>query len=196
MYRKIFVLRGLISELLARYFAQFRVFGKVRVGLSVKIHKGALVYCDNQSEVIISDHVILHKNVKVIAQSGQRIYIGAKTTVQEFGHIEGNVRIGENCVIAPRVYISTTSHTFNIRRGMLIKDQDALKTPKMDKLIFIGSNCWIGIDSKILGNVTIGNDSVVGAGSLITNYKASDNSLIVQNNREIEENRILYKQNE
>jgi len=196
MNRKFFVLHSLIVDFLASNCSRYRVFGKVKVGLGVKIHRGAFVYCDDKSEVIIKDHVTLHKNVKVIAQSGQRIFIGTNTSVQEFGHIEGNVRIDDNCVIAPRVYISTTSHTFNVKKGMPIKDQDALILRKKNKEILIATNCWIGIDSKILGNVTIESDSVVGAGSTITSYKSSKNSLIIQNNREIEEIKIFYKDDE
>ena len=139
MNRKFFVLKSLIAEFLAKNCARFRVFGKVSVGLNVKIHNGAFIYCDDHSEVILSDHVTLYKNVKVIAQSGQKIYIGKNTTIQELGHIEGNISIGENCVIAPRVYISTTSHTFNVRKGMSIKEQDLLKTPNTKKVISI----WI-----------------------------------------------------
>jgi len=46
-------------------------------------------------------------------------------------------------------------------------------------LICIGS--WIGTKATILGNVTIGKDSVIGANSLLLNLHTSGRSIIAGN---------------
>lgn len=37
-----------------------------------------------------------------------------------------------------------------------------------DKTIYIGTNCWLGIGVTVLGHVSIGHGSIVGAGALVT----------------------------
>ena len=190
--RKLFVFRGILINIAARYLKWHRIFGNVAVGRGVKIHRGAFVYCDNKSEIILGDNVILYSNTKIIAQGGEKISIGRNTSIQEHSHLEGNIEIDANCVIASRVYISTTTHTFNIKEGMLIKDQDSIKIPSAKKII-IGSNCWLGISAIILGQVIVKKNSVLGSGTLLSNYEAVKDSAIVHNSREVIETEIIYK---
>jgi acetyltransferase-like isoleucine patch superfamily enzyme len=39
--------------------------------------------------------------------------------------------------------------------------------PQNDENVIIGKNCWIGLNSIILKGVNIGDNSVIGAGSLV-----------------------------
>ncbi len=86
------------------------------------------------------------------------------------------VIIGNNVLIASRVYISDHSHG-NI-------DADTLKiNPIERKLISKGSviiedNVWIGEGVCILPNVTIGANSIIGANAVVTK-SCSPNSVLV-----------------
>ncbi len=69
------------------------------------------------------------------------------------------IKIGNNCMIAPRVCIYTASHPV-----------DAVK--RISGLEFampveIGDNVWIGGNSVINPGVTIGNNVVIAAGSVV-----------------------------
>lgn len=72
----------------------------------------------------------------------------------------GKVTIGDNVFIAPNCCITTAGH--------------ALDTEKRNKglevglPITIGDNVWIGANVCILPGVTIGSDTVIGAGSVVT----------------------------
>ncbi|WP_394263436.1 sugar O-acetyltransferase [Trueperella sp.] len=71
-----------------------------------------------------------------------------------------DIRIGKNCQIAPRVQLLTAEHPLE-------------PTPRKDgwesgRPIEIGDNVWLGAGVIVLPGVTIGENSVVGAGSVVT----------------------------
>lgn len=72
----------------------------------------------------------------------------------------GMVRIGSNVLIGPNVLISTAGHPVHheLRNTGLEYGQP----------ITIGDNVWIGGNVTILPGVTIGEDCVIGAGSVVT----------------------------
>lgn len=76
--------------------------------------------------------------------------------------IGGQIVIGENCLIGPKVVMRTASHRFekkevNIRgQGHQIAD------------ILIEDDCWIGANAIILGGVHIGKGAIIGAGAVVT----------------------------
>jgi len=69
------------------------------------------------------------------------------------------VRIGNYVFIAPGVHIYTATHPLeaNLRR-----------TQEFGKPVTIGSDVWIGGKAIICPGVTIGDRSVIGAGSVVT----------------------------
>ncbi len=68
----------------------------------------------------------------------------------------GRIRIGKGTWIAPNVGIITTNHDL----------QDPAKhLPPRD--VSIGRDCWIGMNSVILPGVTLGDHTVVAAGSVV-----------------------------
>ena len=68
-----------------------------------------------------------------------------------------NITIGKNVWIAQNVGIITANHD--------LKNPD-LHTP--GKPIVIGDKCWIGMNSVILPGVVLGENTIVGAGSVVT----------------------------
>lgn len=70
------------------------------------------------------------------------------------------VTIGENAFIGPNTVISCASHPIQAsERNLGIT---------LSKPISLGDNVWIGANCTILGGVTIGNNSIIGAGSVVT----------------------------
>lgn len=69
----------------------------------------------------------------------------------------GKIAIGRGTYIAPNVGIITANHS--------IGDLDEHEEPKP---VTIGARCWIGMNSMILPGVTLGDHTVVGAGSVVT----------------------------
>ena len=87
--------------------------------------------------------------------------IGYEVTIS----VADRVEIGDNCLIADRVFIADNSgHPINPESR-----QQRQKVPLHEiKPVKIGNNVWIGYQSVVLKGVTIGDNSIVGANSVVT----------------------------
>lgn len=76
-------------------------------------------------------------------------------------HVLGNITIGRDVMIGPKVIIWGRDHGMEI--GLPMRCQPHLKDD-----IVIGNDVWIGAAAIILKGVKIGNSAVIGAGSVVT----------------------------
>ena len=74
------------------------------------------------------------------------------------------VVIGNNCMIAPNVIIVDTDFHLHWPPEKRFEQVPA----KYDQEVNIKSNVWIGMNSIVLKGVTIGANSIIGAGSVVT----------------------------
>ncbi|SFC85202.1 sugar O-acetyltransferase [Pseudoalteromonas denitrificans] len=87
---------------------------------------------------------------------GDRVYININCTILD----GGEVRIGEDSLIGPNVQILTVTHDIN--------PTERLKKNNYAQEVTIGKNVWIAAGVIILPGVKIGDNSVIGAGSLVS----------------------------
>lgn len=79
---------------------------------------------------------------------------------------EAKVSIGDNVFIGPNVNIYTACHPIEAEpRNTRVQWAEA---------VTIGNNVWIGGNATILPGVTIGDNAVVGAGSVVTKNVEAD----------------------
>lgn len=86
------------------------------------------------------------------------VYIGPRCIFD----LTETISIGSRTVISPNCLFLTHADPGSKWNNIL-----AINYPRKVKKILIGSDCWIGAGTTILCGVSIGNGSVVGAGSLI-----------------------------
>jgi maltose O-acetyltransferase len=93
---------------------------------------------------------------------GYRIRVGARTFVN-YGLVAldvASIAIGDDVQIGPNVQLLTPTHPI---------DPDARRAKwEAAEPIAIGSNVWLGGGVIVLPGVTIGENTVVGAGSIVT----------------------------
>lgn len=100
-----------------------------------------------------------------------KLKIGSNCIIGDYAHIVANssVEIGDNVLLASRVFISDTSHGSYKGDEM---DSPPSISPNERQLSYasvnIGNNVWIGENVCILPGVHIGNGCVVGSNSVVT----------------------------
>ena len=113
--------------------------------------------------ITIHDNVMIKEGVRMCAcNENAKIQIGKNTTVgyHTFIFASSQIKIGDNCLIAPFVYIVDSNHL--IKRDQLINQQANVSDP-----IDIGSDVWIASNVTILKGVTIGDGAVIAANSVV-----------------------------
>lgn len=84
----------------------------------------------------------------------KNVFINAGCKFQD----QGGIYIGENCLIGHNVVIATLNH------GIQPADRATLYPQK----VVIENNVWIGANATILPGVTIGQNAIVAAGSVVS----------------------------
>ena len=87
---------------------------------------------------------------------GKNVYANFNLTCIDDTHIY----VGDYTMIAPNVVLATAAHPIlpNLRE----------QAYQYNMPIHIGKNCWLGAGVIVLPGVTIGDNTVVGAGSVVT----------------------------
>lgn len=143
------------------YYLGFLVLGvnrfanKCMNAYYVKDVKKKMFFCDKSvrfSRRVIFEHcenISIEKNTYI---NGGMIFAGRNS----------RIIIGHDCLISYNVHIRTTSHAYS-NSNILIREQGGT-----EKDIRIGNNVWIGYGVQIMAGVTIGDNSIIGAGSVVT----------------------------
>jgi acetyltransferase-like isoleucine patch superfamily enzyme len=95
----------------------------------------------------------------------EQVSLGSNVFIGRNFHISARqLTIGNNVMIGPNVIIESDNHSFQ-KVGALMFD---MKDERILGSIKIENDVWIGAAAIILKGVTIGEGSVVGAGSIVT----------------------------
>lgn len=97
---------------------------------------------------VYSEHGL---NIRV----GRNVFINQGCTLNDIGGIE----IGDDVMVGPRVSLITSGHPLDPTQ----RRKQIVAAP-----IIIERNVWLGAGATVLQGVRIGEDSVVGAGAVVT----------------------------
>lgn len=87
---------------------------------------------------------------------GNGVYANFNLTIVD----DGPVVIGDNVMFGPNVVITSAGHP--------VLPELRIRAAQYNLPVTIGNNVWIGSGVQIMPGVTIGDDTVVGAGSVVT----------------------------
>lgn len=101
----------------------------------------------------------------------ENLSIGDGTSIPKgstFYCTKAPLTIGKKVIFGPKPTIITGDHRIDIKDKYIIDITDEEKLPENDLPVTIEDGCWIGANVTILKGTTIGHDSVVAAGSVVT----------------------------
>lgn len=129
----------------------------IRIGSNCNINGLNILMQGDNNEIIIGNKVFIN---------------GSKYQPVIINACEGkSIQIGNDCIFSNNIEIHTTDyHTicdYNMNRINLARD------------IVIGNHCWIGLQTTILKGSVLPDNTIVGAGSILTGTYSETNTIIV-----------------
>jgi UDP-3-O-[3-hydroxymyristoyl] glucosamine N-acyltransferase len=148
------------------YLKLINLFQRFR---GVKIKKSSIVFPKVRllrypKNIFLEEGVIIKSYAQICpCNKTSKISIGKNTTIGNYTFIYASekITIGDNCMIAPFVYIVDSQHGMD--REFNMNSQSNTTKP-----IKIGMDVWIGANSVILSGVQIGDGAVIASGSIVT----------------------------
>lgn len=118
---------------------------------------------DSEIDESVTVFTPLHINYGKHTKIGKNVFINFDCVFLDLG----GITIEDNVLIAPKVSLLTEGHPTSI------EDRHSL----IPKPIHIKKNAWIGANATILSGVTIGENSVVAAGAVVSK-DVPDNTIV------------------
>lgn len=122
------------------------------------------VLLGDEARLIFGNKVTVYSGCRFRSRSGELLVgddvsFGPNCVVYEW---RAGGRIGASSMLAAGVILSGVNHGMDPEAGPY-RDQPAQALP-----VDIGCNVWIGMNSTVMPGVSIGDNSVIGAGSVVT----------------------------
>ena len=142
----------------------------ISVGKNVKFEDYSEIQGLASEPLIFSDNVTIGRNVMIRPSSYygidlvQGLTIGENSSIGPDAYVgcAGKITIGKNVMFGPKCSLFAENHNFS-DTSVSIKNQGVNQ-----KGITVEDNVWIGSNCITLDGVTVGEGSIIGAGTLVT----------------------------
>lgn len=155
---------------------------KELVDLRVKAHRLSMEYnalCETEEEKrsAILDELLPNRGRGCFLQGPIQFDYGVFITVGDNFYTNFNftaldtcpVNIGDNVFFGPNCTVATALHSLDpAERRMRTRENGEVYDLEYGKPVTVGNDCWIASNVVICGGVTIGDNCVIGAGSVVT----------------------------
>lgn len=111
--------------------------------------------------VVAKGSSFTYKNIYI----GDKVYIGGNAM---FMCTRAKIILHNNIMFGPHVFIITGGHRMDILGKYMVDVKDSDKRPEDDRDVVIRDDVWVGANSIILRGVTVGEGSIIAAGSVVT----------------------------
>lgn len=149
---------GLVERISPNVVLEFNKGSNVKLGKKIRIHSGSKVKVRPGAELMIEDNVKINYYCIIACQD--------------------QIKIGEGTEFGPSVYLYDHDHDYT--KGLNSNsDEESFKTAP----IVIGKHCWIGANTVILRGTQIGDNCIIGAGSIVKGI-VPNGSVLVQQRKE------------
>ncbi len=122
---------------------------QLQMGETGQISFGRFVWIGHGSKIRCHEGVV---------EIGPKSVLGQECTISAYQRVS----IGQQCVIADRVMFIDFDH------NVADPEQPIRKQGIYKRDVIVGSNVWIGYGAQVLRGVTIGDNAIIGASSVVT----------------------------
>lgn len=151
------MLSNIVRVVLSNIFLVFRIIigNRIKFSLISLISPFAIISTNDKGTIVFGKKCAIRSNT-VVTANGSSIKFGNNCFINRNCMIVAHdgIVFGDNVTIGPGCYVFDHDHGEN---GTYVS-----------KSIVLEDNVWIGAGSIVLKGVTIGHDSVIAAGSVIT----------------------------
>lgn len=167
----------IISIFMNYFIFKFKIFiskGKGKITSWQNIHYSVKLNLRKNGYVTFGKHNIVERYGNIYVGENALLVLGNQNYFNQglIVSCQDSVFIGNGCMFGPNVMIFDNNHKYYKNIGVSF---DLSK-----KEIRIGNNCWIASNVVILKGTTIGDNCVIGAGSVISG-NIPDNSIVISN---------------
>ena len=95
---------------------------------------------------------------------GENFFANFNLTVMD----DARIYIGDNVCFGPNVSLMATNHPLIAEERVGVNEDGSTVMAEFAEEIHIGNNVWLACNVTVIGGVTIGDNAVIGAGSVVT----------------------------
>lgn len=153
-----------------------------RSSLIQRISPNVVMEINKGGKVKFGSRIRIHSGCKVKVRSGAELVIGNNVKINYYCIIacQDKITIGEGTEFGPSVYVYDHDHDY-MKGFSANSDEECYKKGE----IRIGKNCWIGANTVILRGSKIGDNVVIGAGSIVKGEVPAGSRLIQERTNKI-----------
>lgn len=137
---------------------------KIFLGNNVVIDDNCLIDAKGRDNhgIVIGDNVFVGRNTILLCTDGDiyiedNVSIGFNSEVMSANY----VKLGKNVLISSYCFLNAATHDFQ-RTDIAVSEQASI-----GKKIVLEENVWLAANVTILDGITVGKDTIVGAGAVV-----------------------------
>ena len=137
------------------------VNGNLFIGVDYNFPQKTIIEIGENGKLIVEGPVSINRGCKIVIEPNAQLKIGKNSSIGENSKVKccEKIVIGENCILSWNVNLIDSDVHHIISEDKVLDNTEEL---------IIKDKVWIGFNSIILKGITIGESSVVGAGTVVT----------------------------
>lgn len=146
----------------------------------VRVGKGLIVQISQNAKFQLGKNMDFRNYINIWVGKEAKLTLGKNVFINNYCSINclQSVEIGENTLFGEGVRVYDHNHEYSFAEGNLNVSRKDFTYGDVK----IGKNCWLGSNVVVLKGVTIGDNSIIGAGCVI--YKDVPENTILINNQQ------------
>lgn len=152
-----------------------------RIGKGMKIGKGLLLNFPSSQNLQLGKSLDFRNYISIWVGKNAKLKLGDKVFLNNYCSINclHSIEIGDNTLFGEGVKVYDHNHLYSYDNGNLNVSSQEFSYGAVK----IGKNCWLGSNVIVLKGVTIGDNSIIGAGCVV--YKDVPENTILVNKQEL-----------